>query len=856
MSSLDIRREFIKYFENKGHTRQDSSSLIPAEDKSLLFTNSGMVQFKDFFLGIRKPGSTKIVTCQKCVRAGGKHNDLDNIGFTNRHHSFFEMLGNFSFGDYFKEEAINYAWDFLVNTLSIPKEKLYVSVHRDDEEALSIWMNNIGLSKDRIWMLDDADNFWQMGSTGPCGPCTEIYYDYGETLEGEIPTKGDPGERYVEIWNLVFTQYNKDKDGTLHDLPMKCVDTGMGLERIQALLEGQVDNYNSSAFFNLSQKIDKLIKPRKVSTPIKKIIMDHSRSACMLISDGVIPSSDGRGYVVRRIIRRATRYLYNLGINEPFIYKLTEVINDNLGGIYSNLRDKANQISDTIQQEEKNYLSTLDNGLKLIDKLTMKTKNLSGADIFKLYDTYGFPREIIEEIAIEDNLTLDLPGFQQLMNQQRANSKTSSNFKVDEADHEIVKHQTSFIGYTDFSSTGKVIDIVFNNQHVKEVDSVEDRFYVILDKTVFYPEGGGQISDSGLMSNKDCQLDVTDVKKIQNTIVLFVQLKQGKIAIGDVVEQSVDETKRYKTTINHSATHLMHQSLRDTLGNHVEQKGSLVTEDYLRFDFSHNKALSDQEIEDIENQVASEISKSIDTQSKNMNFKDAMKLGALAFFDEKYGDEVRVIFIGSNSIELCGGTHVSNTRDIGLFKIISESSISTGVRRIEAITSERANLFFNNLHIQSKLLSQHLNVKSDQITDKIISMKKEDNDNKKLISNLNKKIAQLYYRTIRHTSSNQTKIFVHECEDLTSSQMKILSDVIKSQSSDSISILFKKISNGISCLIGVSKNCKHVYNSKKIVSELIKKFDCKGGGSESFASCIITGVKTDKLKDFVLTLFK
>ena len=856
MSSLDIRREFIKYFENKGHTRQDSSSLIPAEDKSLLFTNSGMVQFKDFFLGIRKPSSTRMVTCQKCVRAGGKHNDLDNIGFTNRHHSFFEMLGNFSFGDYFKEEAINYAWDFLVNTLSIPKEKLYVSVHRDDEEALSIWMNNIGLSKDRIWMLDDADNFWQMGSTGPCGPCTEIYYDYGETLEGVIPTKGDPGERYVEIWNLVFTQYNKDKDGTLHDLPMKCVDTGMGLERIQALLEGQVDNYNSSAFFNLSQKIDKLIKPRKVSTPIKKIIMDHSRSACMLISDGVIPSSDGRGYVVRRIIRRATRYLYNLGINEPFIYKLTEVINDNLGGIYSNLRDKANQISDTIQQEEKNYLSTLDNGLKLIDKLTMKTKNLSGADIFKLYDTYGFPREIIEEIAIEDNLTLDLPGFQQLMNQQRANSKTSSNFKVDEADHEIVKHQTSFIGYTDFSSTGKVIDIVFNNQHVKEVDSAEDRFYVILDKTVFYPEGGGQISDSGLMSNKDCQLDVTDVKKIQNTIVLFVQLKQGKIAIGDVVEQSVDETKRYKTTINHSATHLMHQSLRDTLGNHVEQKGSLVTEDYLRFDFSHNKALSDQEIEDIENQVASEISKSIDTQSKNMNFKDAMKLGALAFFDEKYGDEVRVIFIGSNSIELCGGTHVSNTRDIGLFKIISESSISTGVRRIEAITSERANLFFNNLHIQSKLLSQHLNVKSDQITDKIISMKKEDNDNKKLISNLNKKIAQLYYRTIRHTSSNQTKIFVHECEDLTSSQMKILSDVIKSQSSDSISILFKKISNGISCLIGVSKNCKHVYNSKKIVSELIKKFDCKGGGSESFASCIITGVKTDKLKDFVLTLFK
>ena len=856
MSKLDIREEFIKYFEKKGHTRQDSSSLIPAEDKSLLFTNSGMVQFKDFFLGSRKPKSTKIVTCQKCVRAGGKHNDLDNIGFTNRHHSFFEMLGNFSFGDYFKEDAINYAWDFLVNTLNIPKEKLYVSVHKDDEEAMSIWINNIGLSRDRIWVLDDADNFWQMGSTGPCGPCTEIYYDYGKSLKGEIPTKGDPGDRYVEIWNLVFTQYNKDKDGAMHDLPMKCVDTGMGLERIQALLEGQIDNYNSSAFSSLSQKINELIGPKKISTPIKKIIMDHSRSACMLISDGVIPSSVGRGYVVRRIIRRATRYLYNLGINEPFMYKLTEVVNNKLGVTYSNLRDKANMVKDTILQEEKNYLGTLDNGLKLIDKLTMKTKNLSGADIFKLYDTYGFPKEIIEEIAIENDLVLDLSGFQQLMNKQKLNSKTASNFEVDETDHEIIKHQTSFIGYANTTSTSKVVDIVFKNQHVKQIDTIDDKFYVILDKTVFYPEGGGQISDSGSISNKNCQLQVTDVKKIQNTIVHFVQLKEGKLEVGDNLELNIDETKRHKTAINHSATHLMHQSLRETLGNHVEQKGSLVTDNYLRFDFSHNKALSNQEIEHIEAQVVSEISKSINTQSKNMSFKEAMKLGALAFFDEKYGDDVRVIFIGSSSIELCGGTHISNTRDIGLFKIISESSISTGVRRIEAITSQKANIFFNDLHIQSKSLSQQLNVKSEQITDKIISMKKEDSDNKKLISSLNKKIAKLYYNSIECTYSNQTKVFSHECDDLTHDQMRILSDVIKSKSSDSISILFKNTSNGISCLIGVSKNCKHVYNSKKIVTELMKKFDCKGGGGNSFASCIITEVKTDKLKDFVLTLFK
>ena len=856
MINLDIRKEFIKYFEKKGHTHRDSSSLIPPDDKSLLFTNSGMVQFKDFFLGIRKPRSTKIVTCQKCVRAGGKHNDLDNIGFTNRHHSFFEMLGNFSFGEYFKEEAIIYAWDFLVNTLNIPKDKLYVSVHRDDEEAISIWQNNIGLAKDRIWVLDDADNFWQMGSTGPCGPCTEIYYDYGKSLNGEIPTKGDPGDRYVEIWNLVFTQYNKDKDGILHDLPMKCVDTGMGLERIQALLEGQIDNYDSSAFSTLSQKIDELIKPKRISSPIKKIIMDHSRSACMLISDGVIPSSDGRGYVLRRIIRRATRYLYNFGINQPFIYKLTEVINDNLGDIYSNLREKINQISETIQQEEKNYLGTLENGLKLIDKLTKKTKNITGADMFKLYDTYGFPKEIIEEIAIENDLILDLPGFQQLMNKQRINSKTASNFKVNETDNEITKHQTKFIGYNHSSSTGKVVDIVFRNQHVKQIDTIDEKFYVILDKTVFYPEGGGQISDSGLISKTNCKLQVTDVKRIQNTIVHLVELKDGKLAVGDIVEQRIDKNKRNKTAINHSATHLMHHFLRETLGNHVEQKGSLVTEDYLRFDFSHNKALSHEQIGQIEDQVILEISKSIDTQSKNMSFKEAMKLGALAFFDEKYGDDVRVIFIGSNSIELCGGTHVSNTRDIGLFKIISESSISTGVRRVEAITSQTANTLFNNLHSQSKYLSQHLNVKTNQITDKIVAMKKEDDDNKKLISGLNKKIAKLYYNSLKSILSKQTKIFIHECDDLTSNQMRMLSDVIKSEASDSISILFKDISNGISCLIGVSKKCKHVYNSKKIVSELMKKFDCKGGGSDSFASCIITRVKTDELKDFVLTLFK
>ncbi len=856
MSSLDIRKEFIKYFEKKGHTRQDSSSLIPAEDRSLLFTNSGMVQFKDFFLGIRKPSSTKIVTCQKCVRAGGKHNDLDNIGFTNRHHSFFEMLGNFSFGDYFKKDAISYAWDFLVNIIGIPGEKLYVSVHKDDEEAMLIWTNDIGLSRDRIWILDDTDNFWQMGSTGPCGPCSEIYYDYGKSLKGEIPTKGDPGDRYVEIWNLVFTQYNKDKDGILHDLPMKCVDTGMGLERIQAILEGQIDNYDSSAFSDLSQKIDKLIKPKKISAPIKKIIMDHSRSACMLISDGVIPSSDGRGYVVRRIIRRATRYLYNLGIDEPFLYKLTEIITDKLGDIYSNLRDKGSQVSDIIQQEEKNYLGTLDNGLKLIDKLTIKSKNLSGADIFKLYDTYGFPKEIIEEIANENNLTLDLSGFQQLMDKQKKNSKTTSNFKVDETDHEIIKHQTSFIGYTNSSSTSKIVDIVIKNQHVKQIDAINSEFYVILDRTVFYPEGGGQISDSGSIGNKNCQLNVVDVKKIQDTIVHLVRLKEGKLAVGDNVELSIDEIKRGKTAINHSATHLMHQSLRETLGAHVEQKGSLVTDDYLRFDFSHNKALSNQEIEHIEGQVVSEVNKSIDTRSKNMSFKEAMKLGALAFFDEKYGDDVRVVFVGSNSVELCGGTHVSNTREIGLFKIISESSISTGVRRIEAITSQKANIFFNHLHTQSKFLSQHLNVKSDEVTDKIISMKKEDNDNKKLVSSLNKKIAKLYYNSIDHITSDQTKIFIHECDDLTLDQMRMLSDVIKSQSTDSISILFKNMSNTISCLIGVSKNSKHVYNSKKIVSELTEKFDCKGGGSDTFATCIITGIKTDKLKDFASKLFK
>ena len=537
---MNIRQKFISYFEKNDHKLIQSSSLIPASDKTLLFTNSGMVQFKDIFLGIKSSKFDRAVTCQKCVRAGGKHNDLDNIGYTNRHHSFFEMLGNFSFGDYFKDKAIYFAWEFLTKELGLDESKLYISVHKNDHEAAKIWLNEIKIKKDHIWYLGDTDNFWQMGSTGPCGPCSEIYYDLGDNLKGSIPTKGDPGDRYIEIWNLVFTQYDRDSKGSLNDLPKKCVDTGMGLERIHAVVERVTDNFKTSLFRELADHLDSTLDLKKTNYVIKKIIMDHCRSACFLISDGIIPSNEGRGYVLRRIIRRATRYLYNAGVKEPFLYTCGNILKNTMGSTYNGLIDKESTIKDTLKTEENNYLNTLSNGLELINKLTKSKNQLSGENIFQLYDTYGFPSEIVEEIAAEKNIKLDLEGFKKLMQNQKLQSRKNSNFEIEDTSFINKKTTSSFMGYDKSILSSKVIEIYADNQSINSFKSLNTSFMLVTKETPFYPEGGGQISDTGRIFNDYVKIKVLNTQRVNNLILHHVILENGQIKVNDNIELEID----------------------------------------------------------------------------------------------------------------------------------------------------------------------------------------------------------------------------------------------------------------------------------------------------------------------------
>ena len=849
---LNIRSLFLDYFQKKQHAIIESSSLIPPEDKTLLFTNSGMVQFKDIFLGTKKAKNKRIVSCQKCVRAGGKHNDLENIGYTNRHHSFFEMLGNFSFGDYFKEEAIYFAWDFLTTELGLDKKRLYVSVHKDDDETAKIWLNTIKLDPQKLWYLDDADNFWQMGSTGPCGPCTEIYYDLGEKLKGLMPSQGDTGDRYVEIWNLVFTQYNKDVKGALTDLPKKCVDTGMGLERIHAVVEGKTDNFKSSLFLDLEKYLDESLNTKNINYTIKKIIMDHCRSACFLISDGVIPSSEGRGYVLRRIIRRATRFLYNAGIQEPFIYSCAEILKQTMGGTYSGLINKNKLIQETLKDEEENYLNTLSKGLDLINKLTKSKNELSGENIFKLYDTFGFPSEIIQEIAAEKKLKLDMKQFNSLMDKQKLTSRKASNFDIKDASF-IDAGLSSFSGYNEYQFTSKILALYIDDKKVEKIDKADTELMVVFEKTPFYPEGGGQISDVGKASNNSSVLEVKNVQKVKNTIIHHAVLKKGTVSIRDEYELEIDAARRGKITVNHSATHLLNQALRDTLGDHVEQKGSLVTDKYLRFDFSHNKALTSDELRKIESIISFEINSNRDTQEKVMPYKDAISSGALAFFDEKYSDNVRVVNIGTKSMELCGGTHVENTTTIRLFKILNESSISTGIRRIEALTGDEAFHSYQSLHDEMKKISKVLNIKNTNILDKINLIKQSEENSMSSINDLNKQIAKLYFEKIsfKKNKIKQTFCYIEDCSDISIDQIKILSDVIKANHKDSISVLLKHSKDIINCYVGVSKQCKHRYNAKQIIEELSKKFMSKGGGSPTFATSVIPSQDAKTIIDYL-----
>jgi alanyl-tRNA synthetase len=848
---MNVKKLFIDYFKSKGHVEYSSSPLIPNNDKSLLFVNSGMVQFKDIFLGNVKPKDKAIVSCQKCMRAGGKHNDLDNIGFTTRHHSFFEMLGNFSFGDYFKENAIEYAWDFLINNLSLDAEKLYVSVHESDEESKNIWIDKIKINPNKVLVLGDDDNFWQMGETGPCGPCSEIYYDLGDKYDGVLPTEGDPKDRYIEIWNLVFTQYNKTSSDNLEELPQKCVDTGMGLERIQAIVEGLSDNYDSSIFYELNKFINSRIKLTGNSKYVKKILLDHIRACCHLINDNVIPDREGRGYVLRRILRRSSRFLYKHNIKDPFLFECSEVI-CNTSSDFPDLKTNINKISETIKTEEIKYLKTLGKGIDMIDAHLKNNSTLDADTIFTLYDTYGFPYEITEEIALENKISLDKQGYEKLMLAQKEKARGSKSFKEKSILKLDTNHETSFIGYSKNNQKAKVLAMYHENNEVKEASSINNNYSVILSDTCLYPEGGGQISDIGKISLADSKFNVVDVQRINNIIIHKCILVSGEFHVNDNVVSSYDAVHRKKVTCNHSSTHLLHHYLRNILGEHVQQRGSSVSQTGFRFDFTHNKPLSENEIDNIEQSINSEIDKSYVSKSKIVSYDKAIKSGALAFFDEKYDSDVRVVSIGKNSVELCGGTHVESTSEIGAFKIINQSSVANGVRRIECVTGPCVVNYLNqNISILNKICKE-FQATADNVINKINLLKKNNKDlkdknilySKDYLTNL-----FLTYQPIK--IKNKISLFIEELDNIDSNEVKLLSDIIKSNTSECISFFITSFDNSIYCYISVSKNILSSYNAKQLSKTVNDKFSGKGGGSDTFSTCILNDINTVDLKDYL-----
>lgn len=701
MKTTELRQKFLKFFESKGHTIVRSSSLVPHDDPTLLFTNAGMNQFKDVFLGFDKRPYNRATTAQKCVRAGGKHNDLENVGYTARHHTFFEMMGNFSFGDYFKRDAIHFAWEFLTSPewLNIPKDKLLATVYAEDDEAYNIWLNEIGMPAERIVRIGDnkgakyaSDNFWQMGDTGPCGPCSEIFYDHGEEIWGGIPgSPEEDGDRWIEIWNCVFMQFNRDEQGNMNPLPKPSVDTGMGLERMAAVMQHVHSNYEIDLFQDLLKAVARETGSAfSMEEPSLKVIADHIRSCSFLIADGVLPSNEGRGYVLRRIIRRAVRHGYKLGQSKPFFHKLVADLVKEMGDAYPELKEKQVQIEEALKNEESRFAQTLETGMALLENALAKgSKKLDGEIIFKLYDTYGFPYDLTADICRERNIELDEAGFEREMEAQRARARAAQSFKAN-AQLPYEGQDTEFKGYSERQTESKVLALYKDGERVNELNE-GDEGAIVIDFTPFYAESGGQVGDVGYIFAGENRFEVHDTQKIKAAVFgQFGVQTSGRLKVGDSVTAKVDDEIRNANMRNHSATHLMHKALRDVLGEHVEQKGSLVTAESTRFDISHPQAVTAEEIAEVERRVNEAILANVAVNAAIMSMEDAQKTGAMMLFGEKYGDEVRVLQMGGFSTELCGGTHVSRTGDIGLFKIISEGGIAAGVRRIEAITGLNA----------------------------------------------------------------------------------------------------------------------------------------------------------------------
>ena len=839
MNSSEVRKTFLDFFKEKNHELVKSSPLIPQNDSTLLFTNAGMIQFKDVFLGAEKTPFKRATSSQKCIRAGGKHNDLENVGYTLRHHTFFEMLGNFSFGDYFKEDAIKFAWELLTERYELPQEKLWITVHIDDDESEDIWLNKIGVPKERVNRLDE-DNFWSMGDTGPCGPCSEIFYDHGSDFLGDPPAEGnESGDRYIEIYNLVFMQFDRDANGNMTPLPKPSVDTGMGFERITAVMQNTNDNYKTDIFDNLIKTIAKKLKVNDISDPSLRVIADHLRSSSFLLSDGVIIGNEGRSYVLRRIIRRALRHAYKLNTEENHILsKSANELIDNLGSAYPELIKNKNLIKDSLENEENQFSNTLRTGMSLLEEKlnSLKEKIIPGELAFKLYDTYGFPLDMTLDLAREKDLEVDVDEYENLMDNQRKRAKESSSFESLLPSSIDLDKETNFLGYQQDVCEAQIKLIFKNGLEVEEVDSGECLF--ITDKTPFYAESGGQIGDSGFIKADIGLAKVKDTQKTGGYFIHFAEVEKGSFKKSQNVLMEIETDKRKKIVSNHSATHLMHASLRNILGKHVEQKGSLVNEEKLRFDFSHDKALTKKEIIEIENQVNEIIRKDIKTVVFESTYDEAIKLGALAFFGEKYGDTVRVLKIGGDfSTELCGGTHVKSTSEIKLFKIVSESSISSGVRRIEAVSNSLAEDLVGKLKNEIIELSKFLGTEVDNIPNKIkdlgIRLKKFQERFKKIEQKQNENLILSFKEDFKKV--NEMNVLVKRIDGINLSSLRGPLDSLKNSTGRAVIVLSGEFQSKAMIIASISKDLLDEIDARNLLKSCSKLLDAKGGGKEDFA---------------------
>ncbi|ECK6699977.1 alanine--tRNA ligase [Salmonella enterica] len=847
-STAEIRQAFLDFFHSKGHQVVASSSLVPNNDPTLLFTNAGMNQFKDVFLGLDKRNYSRATTSQRCVRAGGKHNDLENVGYTARHHTFFEMLGNFSFGDYFKHDAIQFAWELLTgeNWFALPKERLWVTVYETDDEAYEIWEKEVGIPRERIIRIGDnkgapyaSDNFWQMGDTGPCGPCTEIFYDHGDHIWGGPPgSPEEDGDRYIEIWNIVFMQFNRQADGTMEPLPKPSVDTGMGLERIAAVLQHVNSNYDIDLFRTLIEAVAKVTGATDLGNKSLRVIADHIRSCAFLVADGVLPSNENRGYVLRRIIRRAVRHGNMLGAKETFFYKLVGPLIEVMGSAGEELKRQQAQVEQVLKTEEEQFARTLERGLALLDEELAKLQGdtLDGETAFRLYDTYGFPVDLTADVCRERNIKVDEAGFEAAMEEQRRRAREASGFGADYNAMIRVDSASEFKGYDHLELNGKVTALFVDGKAVEVINAGQEAV-VVLDQTPFYAESGGQVGDKGELKGAGFTFAVDDTQKYGQAIGHLGKLSAGALKVGDVVQADVDEARRARIRLNHSATHLMHAALRQVLGTHVAQKGSLVSDKVLRFDFSHNEAMKSSEIREVEDLVNAQIRRNLPVETNIMDLDAAKAKGAMALFGEKYDERVRVLSMGDFSTELCGGTHASRTGDIGLFRIISESGTAAGIRRIEAVTGEGA---MATVHAQSDRLNDiaHL-LKGDSqnLGDKVRAVLERTRQLEKELQQLKDQAAAQESANLssKAVDLNGVKLLVSELAGIEPKMLRTMVDDLKNQLGSTVIVLATVVEGKVSLIAGVSKDVTDRVKAGELIGMVAQQVGGKGGGRPDMA---------------------